>query len=111
MGLYDIFHGKCPFCDTDYAGQTKFFDCEMLHLDPGDPISAFNYGDMRLEMKERCLKCNKHPIAVIKDSIFVGFEKDKPTEREGYFGELLHDGEDRREVYDEMIKDAIREDK
>ena len=67
--------------------------------------------DMRLEMKERCIECDKHPIAVIEKGVFISFEKDKPTDKEGYFGAILQDGENRKEVYDEMIKDAMEADK
>lgn len=88
-GEYDIFYGECPFCGAAYIGQSKLFDCAMNHFEVGKPLSAFNYGDMRLEMKDQCIDCEKHPIAVIKDSIFAGFEKDKPTKREGSWGAVL----------------------
>lgn len=110
MGLYDTFHGKCPFCNVDYMGQTKLFACEMLYFEIEKPLAAFDYGDMRLEMKERCIDCNKHPVAVIKDGIFVGFEKDKPTNREGCFGTTLQKDEVDElldKIVDEVIKRAM----
>ena len=105
MGLYDMFHGNCPFCGKDYVGQTKFFECEMFCFEPGNTVCSVD--NMRLEMKEHCIGCLEHPVAVIKDGVFLGFEKDNPTDREGHWGAILQVGEDRREVHDEMIKDAM----
>ena len=82
----------------------------MQNFDYGDRIPSYS-DSMRLEMKEHCIECNNRPIAIIEAGIFKGFDKDKPTSREGYWGAVLNEGEDRQEAYDEMIKDALEADK
>lgn len=100
MGLYDIFSGKCPFCNADYVGQTKFFVCEMLTFEVGNFVSDF-IEDIRLDMKEQCPNCKKYPVVIIKNHRFVGFEKDNATYKEGNFRTLLQ--------YDEELDNRGKE--
>ncbi len=103
MGMYDTFDVTCPTegCNNQFSVQSKI--THMASMDTykvGDTLVEFSR--QRVELKESCPGCNKHPIALFDENgVLSGYftrEQVSPTLREGPFASLLDPDDDRSKV-------------
>jgi len=106
MGLFDSVWAalSCPICGSfkEREIQTKQGPCLMLHLEVGDTIEPFFYGDYWIEEEWHCENCQgrmpeesrwQHPHKVFIrciNGLIVEVTPEKPSERSLPDWDLIH---------------------
>jgi len=77
MGVYDSFFARCAKCGTGIEIQVKVFDscCSTFHK--GDNVDLSEAPDnFMVEDRHSCHECGYVNTIVVKDRVFLGFDKE-----------------------------------
>jgi hypothetical protein len=77
MGVYDSFFGRCAKCGTEIEIQVKAFNSNCATFYKGDAVLMSEAPDnFMLEDRHSCYECGYVNTIVVKDRVFVGFDKE-----------------------------------